>query len=142
MKFIPAIRNRSSSATIVALVLGILASPLSAKDKPPAISADGLHLIPDTKMALVYVDPDADFSGYSKIVLLEAGVAFKKNWKRDQQRNRARGKISDSDMEQIKQAVSRVFHEVVTEVFDEDEGWDRGGSRIGCPGISPRRNRS
>ena len=125
MKFIPADRNRSISAMIVMVMLGILASPLSAKDKPPAISADGLHLIPDTKMALVYVDPDADFSGYSKIALLDAEVAFKKNWKRDQQRSSAsRHRISDRDMEDIKNSVAEIFHEVVVEVFNEQGGWE------------------
>ena len=124
MKFIRANKNRTSSTVIVMLMLGILASPLSAKDKPPAISADGLHLIPDTKMAMVYVDPDADFSGYSKIALLDAQVAFKKNWRRDQQRSAAtRIRVSDRDMEEIKDAVAELFHEVVVEVFDEHEGW-------------------
>ena len=123
MKLANSNKNNVCNAAIVMLILGLLASPLAAKDKPPAISADGLHLIPDTKMALVYVDPEADFSGYSKIVLLDAGVAFKKNWKREQRRQSVNVRISDSDMEDIKQAVAKVFQEAVVEVFDEQEGW-------------------
>jgi hypothetical protein len=55
-------------------------------DKPPEVSHDGLQLVPDTKLQLVYIKPGVDFSIYKRIALIDCAVAFKKNW----QRNRTR----------------------------------------------------
>ncbi len=56
------------------------------KEEPPQVTEDGLHLVPDSKLALVYADPEADLGFYSKVYLVEATVTFKKNWARDQRR--------------------------------------------------------
>jgi len=57
---------------------------LQAKEEPPEISHDGLHRLHDTKVALAYAKPDADFSVYNRLVILDCHVAFKKNSQRDQ----------------------------------------------------------
>ena len=63
----------------------------------PEISHDGLHLDPDSKVALLYVKPDADFSVYDQFLMLDAYVAFKKNWQRDTKV--AGRRVSNKDME-------------------------------------------
>ena len=50
----------------IIISLGLLISfPLSAKNDIPQVTPDGLHLVPDTQLRLVYADPDADLAVYS-----------------------------------------------------------------------------
>jgi hypothetical protein len=114
------IRNLYFSAACILL----FATGTQAADEPPAVSADGLHLVPDAKIGAVYIDPEADFSGYTKVQLLDAGVAFKKNWARDQRRDQPRVRITDKDMDKIKNQTANIFNEAVVEVFDDHDGWE------------------
>ena len=43
----------------------------------PDVTEEGLHRVPDSKMALVYADPAADLSGYQRVRLLDTYVAFR-----------------------------------------------------------------
>jgi hypothetical protein len=72
----------------------------------------------DTNLGLVYADPEADLSAYSRIKLLDASVAFKKNWQRDQNRSYAH-KVRPNDMERIKADIAGLFREVFTEELTE-----------------------
>jgi hypothetical protein len=65
----------------IALALPLCAT--AAKD-PPQTTYDGLQLLPNTKLGLVYLRSEADFSGYRKVALLDCAVAFKKDWQRNQ----------------------------------------------------------
>jgi hypothetical protein len=62
--------NRSAVRWIAAAMLILATSPsgapLIADDKPPAISHDGLHLVPGSEVAAAWVKPEAVFSGYGK----------------------------------------------------------------------------
>ena len=87
----------------------------------PDISYDGLHLDPDSKLALLYVDPDADFSVYSQFMMLDAYVAFKKNWQRN---TRVAGRrVSNKDMEKIKAEAADLLHESFKKELDENGGY-------------------
>ena len=57
---------------------------VQAKEEPPEISQDGLHRLHDTKFGQPYAKPDADFSVYNRLVILDCHVAFKKNSQQDQ----------------------------------------------------------
>jgi hypothetical protein len=97
------------------LVIGGSVSALAkSKKEIPEYTVEGLKLIPNTKnLALVWAEPGADLAQYNRVYLTEPYVAFKKNWKREQ--NRGSLKVSSSDMERIKKAVSELFLEVFTE---------------------------
>ena len=107
---------------ITLLSLLLLSVPFSAtaddKNKIPEYTVEGLKLVPNTKnMALVWAEVGAELTQYDRVDLVEPYVAFKKNWKRDQ--NRGRLKISSSDMERIKTNVKDLFMEVFTEELME-----------------------
>ena len=70
----------------------------------PQTTYDGLVLEPDSKVALLYVKPDADFSAYDQFLMLDAYVAFKKNWQRDTKV--AGRRVSNKDVERIKVEVA------------------------------------
>jgi hypothetical protein len=102
-----------SKILVAVLCLSFATMTTAAKNEPPQITEDGLHLVPDSKLALVYADPEADLSWYSKVYLVEATVAFKKNWERDQRRGSARSlRISSRDIEKIKTSLSEEFYTV------------------------------
>lgn len=80
----------------------------------PEITEDGLKKLEGTDLSLVYAMPDASLSGYEKVMLADATVAFKKNWQRDQNRSYA-FKVRAQDMERIKEETAQLFREVFTE---------------------------
>ena len=85
----------------------------------PDITEDGLHRVPDSKMAVVFADPEADLSGYGKVQLLDAYVAFKKNWARDHRsRSTSALSVTSRDMENIKNRLSEEFRAVFTGVLE------------------------
>ncbi len=70
-------------------ILGATSIATIAKSKKeiPEYTVEGLKLVPNTKnIALVWAEPGANLSQYDRVYLTEPYVAFKKNWKRDQNR--------------------------------------------------------
>lgn len=81
------------------------------------LSYDGLTRVEGAGADAVYVLPEADFSTYGQFIVLDPVVAFRRNWQRDV--NRAAvglsGRISNDDMEQIKEDVAELFLDVFSE---------------------------
>jgi hypothetical protein len=98
------------------IVLGAVPVSTFAKNKKeiPEYTVEGLKLVPNTKdIAYVWAEPGADLSQYNRVYLAEPYVAFKKNWRRDQ--NRGTMKVKNSDMDRIKIEVKKLFMELFTE---------------------------
>lgn len=94
---------------LLALSLGPAAA---AKEKLPEVDSNGLHLMHDSKLRIVYKLPDAELSGYSKVILVDAYVAFRKNWLRDRRDESIDPlAISKKDMETLKTRVAKEFHD-------------------------------
>jgi len=90
----------------------------AGKSEVPEYTVEGLKLVPNTKdMALVWAEPGADLGQYKRVHLVEPYVAFKKNWRRDQ--NRGSIRVSGSDMERIKENVKKLFIEVFKEELEK-----------------------
>jgi hypothetical protein len=101
----------------LAVVIAVGATAFShiadAKKKDlPAVSPEGLKLVPKTKVSAVYLRDGADFSGYDKVAILDCYVAFRKDWKRDQNDGANRFKVSDSDVTRIKTELAEEFKKV------------------------------
>ena len=102
------------SATIITVLLSLAVfSPALAKKNLPAVNDEGMELVKNSDLATVYADPGADLSIYKRVMLLDATVAFKKNWKRDQNRGNSL-RVKDRDMVKIQEEVAKVFREVFT----------------------------
>ena len=110
------------STFALALAVSLLTAPsLFAKSQElPEVTEDGLHRVPDSKMAIVYAEPGAELTEYKRVRLLEAEVAFKKNWARDQ-RNRSADKlrITSTDIDRIKNSLSAEFQTVFRQTLEE-----------------------
>ncbi len=119
--------TRTAIAVVVLSLALLLSAPQRAfaqEQEPPQETHDGLTLVPDRKVAAAYMDSDADFSVYDKVMILDCYVAFKKDWQRDQKRSGSRINISSSDMEKIKTDVAGLFREVFTEKLGMDGGYE------------------
>ncbi|MCP4044852.1 MAG: DUF3313 domain-containing protein [Gammaproteobacteria bacterium] len=116
--------NISSKLIILLMILGLLAcSTVVTKEEPPEVTEEGLHLVKDSKLTLVYSVPEASLEGYKRIWLVEPHVAFKKNWQRDQ--NRSKGiKVSNADMEKIRTRLAKEFTAVFAEVLQGSDGYE------------------
>jgi len=109
------------AAFCLAVLISVPGTALQAKEstKLPDVTTDGLELVKGSKLAIVYVLPDVDFSEYDKVMLLDAKVAFRKNWLRDQNRGSKTRRISSRDVEKIKAEVAELFNQVFTEELTE-----------------------
>lgn len=97
----------------------ISASGLStAQEDGSELENEGLQLVEDSNLALVYAQPDIDWGKFSKIYMDQPYVAFKENWQRDQNRDNP-GWITDGDMAKIKIELSSLFMGVFTETLLE-----------------------
>lgn len=86
----------------------------------PDVTEEGLHRVPDSKLALVYAAPGADLKTYQRVKLLDAYVAFRKNWERDQRSTAgSRISISPNDVERIKNNLAQEFQIVFRQTLEE-----------------------
>jgi len=107
------------------LAFALIAPAVATADSHAAPeTVDGLVLVPDSKVQAAYVDPDADFGEYNKIMLLDCYVSFRKNWRKDHKRTGSMISVSKGEMERIKTGVAELFHEVFTEELSKDGGYE------------------
>ena len=89
-----------------------------AEKAMPEVTIEGLQLIKDSNLALVYAEPGINLGQYSKVYLGDAYIAFKKNWQRDQNRHYPQ-KINSEDMARMKAELSSLFREVFSKTLEE-----------------------
>jgi hypothetical protein len=115
-KFIP--------ITLATVLLAVAGTAIAKQEELPEVTEDGLHRVPDSKMAVVYAEPGADLAQYKRIKLMDAYVAFKKNWARDQRsRSADRLRVTSNDVEKIKNDLAKEFQEVFRQTL-EDGGYE------------------
>ncbi len=109
---------------LIALCAALFSLPALAA--APPTEWDGLVRVPSKKLELVYLQPGADFRGYSKVMLDPTEVAFHKNWKRDYNRGTRDlgGRVSDGDIEQaVAQGIT-----AASDIFTR--AWQKGGYEV------------
>lgn len=111
------------NCTFISAVL--LTAPVAFADKTvdEPVSTEDMELVTKDRRGSIYADPNVDWTAYNRIILDEATVAFRKNWQRDQNRDRA-ARIRTEDMEKIKQQLSGLFSEVFSEELSTRGGYE------------------
>ena len=112
-------RRRLWTAAVASAML--LAGPAAAA-KPPA-NWDGLVQVKSKRLDLVYLQPGADFRGYTKVMIEPTEVAFHKDWQRDYNRGSTSlsSRVSDRDLhEAISKGVT-----ASSDIFAD--AWTKGG---------------
>jgi Protein of unknown function (DUF3313) len=96
----------------------------------PAIAAeasktwDGLVQVDSRQLNLVYLQPGADFRGYSKVLLEPIEIAFHKDWRRDHNRSSSSSRVSERD---VQDAVNKGVT-AATDIFAT--AWATGGYAV------------
>jgi len=113
--------RRCSSFTLsIFLLFASYSLVFAAKDELPEVTEDGLHRVHESKAAIVYAEPGATLADYDSVMLLEAHVAFQKNWERNQRtKSVTSNRIRSSDIEKIKNNLAREFDAIFTQTLEE-----------------------
>ena len=105
-------------ATALAACLVTFGAVAGAADVPD--SWDGLVQIKPKRMDMVYVLPGADFRPYTKVMLDQTEVAFRKDWLKNMNDTRSVSrKIDDEEAAKIMAAASSNFSDVWTMAVDK-----------------------
>ncbi len=116
-------RLATATAVVTYALVAAATTTALAQEGDEGISFDGLERIEASNVAVAYIDPEADFSAFQRVMILDPYVAFRSNWQRDQNRSRSRN-IRASDMERIKADVASLFKEVFIERLEADDGFE------------------
>ena len=113
-------RKTQAVVTLGAIALAVSATALAA-DKLPDQTEDGLTRIDTKHVDVVYWREGASLEAYTKVMLADCTVAFRKNWQRDQNRNSRdlSSRVRPSDMDRIKSSLSAAFNEEFTKVLEK-----------------------
>ncbi|MEE4191815.1 MAG: DUF3313 family protein [Halieaceae bacterium] len=106
---------------LIAMVLTIACPSVYAQERDTTF--DNLVRVEDAKVAGVFIDPDADFSIYKRVDILEPYVAFRANWQRDQVRSNPANRVSSSDMDRIRTAAGELLMDVFIEALEANQGY-------------------
>ena len=109
------------TAAIAAAVQAV--GPVAAQPPP---NWDGLVQVKAKRLNLVYLQPGADFRGYTKVMLAPTELAFEKNWQRDYNRGTRSpsSRISDSEIQDaLKRGVA-----ASNDIFAE--AWTKAGYAV------------
>jgi hypothetical protein len=77
------------------------------------VTVDGLTVMKATRMTEIQIKNGVDWSEYTKYQITPVEVSFKRNWKRDYNRDQRNlsAKITDKDMARIKESMAKIVHE-------------------------------
>ena len=111
-------------ANAAGLLMILCGQPVFAAEAPK--TWDGLVQVDSKKLDLVYLQPGADFRGYTKVMIDPTEVGFAKNWQRDHNRSRTSisGHVSDREIERAVTEGSRVAGRIFA------NAWSKGGYAV------------
>lgn len=119
-------RKRCLAAVAVPLLSALLLASCAGVEKSaPAVSYDGLQLVPGTRFAEVYKKPGADLSVYHEFGVTPCKVAFRKNWMRDQNQYRIdlTNRVTQRDVDRIKSALSAQCEKQFRAILAQDPAY-------------------
>jgi len=102
----------------VAMLAFSLCSGVMAENQLPAVSSDGLHLVPHSKVYALYVKPGiTSLSEYTEVKILDCFVQFEANYQRNYNMNEMglEGQMTTLEMDNITKKLSAEFNKVFTE---------------------------
>ena len=122
-KFTRKFSNQLTAAVFTVYVLCFMLPLTAFAGEDANTRFDSLVPVEDASVAMAYIDPEADFSVFTRVMILEPYVAFRANWQRDQNRSRSRN-IRASDMDRIRTDMAAMLKQVFTERLEADDGFE------------------
>ncbi len=111
---------RNLNLFLVFILVLSLSSSLHAKDDAPEVTSDGLHRVPGTQLGFVYAAPDANLGIYSKLLLIDPHVAFRKDWQRDTNEGKPYN-VTAKDMVNIRAELAALFSEILVQALEDSD---------------------
>ena len=110
----------------VAIALLVISGCAGSQSSAPAVTSDGLQLVPDTKFGEVYQRPGVDLGGFTEFGVEDCRVSFKKNWLRDQNDNRLdlSNRVTQRDVDRIKDNLGALCTEKFTAALLADPAYN------------------
>lgn len=104
-----------------AITFAIVASPALAWESYPDQTADGLDRVETKKVDAAYWKEGASLANYDRVRIDQVEVSFRKNWLRDQNRDRRTlsDRVTTDDMDRIRAALADLFREEFTKVLEK-----------------------
>lgn len=94
--------NRTQRPLLAALLFWMAMLPAGAGDRFVQTTEDGLERVPHQRLDALYQRAGTSLAQYRKVAVQECSVAFRKNWLRDQNRDRPLTlRVNSRDMERI-----------------------------------------
>ena len=106
------------TSLIAAGLLALLIVPAAQAEDPMGELFQNLVPVENARMGMAYIDSEADFSVFKRVMILDTYVAFRSGWQQDQRRGTRRVNVTASDMERIKRDVADLFTTVFTETLE------------------------
>jgi len=101
----------------VLAVFALLAA-CTASLPPPETTADGLVRVPSRPEGGVYRKPDADFTGYKRLMIEPLTVEFIKGWRKQHP------DVSDGEVRRIQAETTNIFLEVFAKILVEEGAFE------------------
>jgi hypothetical protein len=98
----------------------LLAAPLlftgctstgGSSSRVPEVSFDGLVLQDNNQRGNVWVAPDADFTVFKRVGIMQPEISFRTHWQSEANRSRGTDRVSNRDMENMIQRGQELFME-------------------------------
>ncbi|HEY5808439.1 MAG TPA: DUF3313 family protein [Povalibacter sp.] len=118
--------NRSRGHMAYALTAALLLCGCATTDKSPIddmSTQDGLVRVDIKGLDSAYKRPNANLTGYDKILLRPLTVSFASNWKPERDSSSALYHMTPPDREKIKKDLADAFADVFREVLQEKGGY-------------------
>ena len=114
---------KHKSLIALALVALLAGAPAVSADETTDLFAN-LAPVEDADVAMAYIDPEADFTVFKRVMILDTYVAFRSGWQRDQRRGTRGIGVTTRDMERIKGDVATLFNEVLADRLQANDGYE------------------
>ncbi len=101
--------------SLLVAVLAVASGVLVAAPSMPLV--DGLEKVDAKRVDEAWIDADADFSSYGRVIIDPAEVSFRKNWMRDVNRMQGASRIRQQDAEEIAAAAREGFDDIFANAF-------------------------
>ncbi|NYT42255.1 DUF3313 family protein [Sphingomonas sp. R-74633] len=110
---------RKLIAVLSAAALLSFANPALAQKKAAPENWDGMVKVKAKRVDLAYLLPNADFRGYTKVMIDPTQVSFRKNWQRDSNDMTAGTRVTDDDARRILDEAQKGFNKILAEAYQK-----------------------
>ncbi len=105
--------------SLMAVIVGLSFAVSGFAQKYPDITVEGLPRVKHKRLDAAYWHLDATLAGYTKVIIELPEVSFRKNWQRDQNRNRGSNRVTADYMEDVREDLARRFVEIFSKELQE-----------------------